>query len=84
MTQVDSGIHTAYWRKLRKTVAVKRLHPFEQNDASIQKVVHKVSTNALLYLNFIQKKKEILVMFTFLPFTVDSYKFKSAWNITIE
>ncbi|RHZ50326.1 hypothetical protein Glove_501g8 [Diversispora epigaea] len=45
LTQVDSGkfgsIHTAYRNKLRKTVAIKRLHSFAQNDTAIQKFVHE-------------------------------------------
>ncbi|CAG8605315.1 2267_t:CDS:2 [Diversispora eburnea] len=46
LTRVDSGkfgsIHTAYWHKLRKIVAVKRLHSFAQNDTAIQNFVHEL------------------------------------------
>ncbi|RHZ75862.1 hypothetical protein Glove_209g31 [Diversispora epigaea] len=46
LTRVDSGkfgsIHTAYWHKLRKIVAVKRLHSFAQNDIAIQNFVHEL------------------------------------------
>ncbi|CAG8511942.1 7487_t:CDS:2 [Paraglomus occultum] len=46
LTRVDSGkfgsVQTAYWHKSRKTVAVKRLYSFEQNDTTSQKFVHEL------------------------------------------
>ena len=56
LARVDSGkfgsIHTAYWQKLRKTVAVKRLHIFEQNDTAIKTFVHEVRISALIHSSF--------------------------------
>ena|SRR6266498_4810494 len=62
LSEVDYGkfgsISIAYWPKLRKKVAVKRLYAFEQDYSASQKFVHEVRINVLMF-NFIQKFNDL-------------------------